>query len=98
MEKITINDYFPAYIAGDFAVKQGAWVVHLGEVEFITYRINEKNENQYLVMLHMKDKEAKIMVDSIGALKELLSTWAKSKDKELILEEEDLKGEVRTWD
>lgn len=98
MEKRKINNYFPAYIAGDFVVKQGAWVIHLGEVEFITYRINERNEMEYRVVFHMKDKEAKIMIDDLSALKELLSAWAVSKDKELILEEEELEGEVRTWD
>ena len=98
MEKITINNYKSAFVAEEFVIKSGSWIIHLGDVEFMTYRINEKDENSYLVVMHIGDKEAKIMVDDISAVYELFTAWAKTKGKELNLELEDLKGEVIKWD
>lgn len=98
MQKITINDYKSAFISNDFVVKSGSWIVDLKDVQFMTYRLNDKDETSYLVAFHIGDKETKIMVSNIEAVRELFKSWTNAKGTELEFEFEDIKGEVREWD
>tara|TARA_R100001086_G_C11836529_1_gene257995 strand:+ start:1330 stop:1626 length:297 start_codon:yes stop_codon:yes gene_type:complete len=98
MEKITINDYKSAFIAEEFVIKSGSWIIDLKDVQFMTYRLNEKDETSYLVAFHIGDKETKIMVDDISAVKELFTAWTNAKGLELEFERNDIKGEVKEWD
>jgi len=98
MQKITINDYKSAFISNGFVVKAGSWIINLRDVEFMTYRLNDKDETSYLVAFHIGDKETKIMVNDIQAVKELFKSWTNAKGTELEFEYEDIKGGIREWD
>lgn len=92
MEKYEINEYTSAYILDEFVVKSGRWIVNLANVDFMTYRANEKIHGAYLVTMHIGDKEVKVMADHIYAVKELFLRWATANNKKLEIEAGDLVG------
>jgi len=98
MEYIYISNFNSAFIAEKFVIKSGSWIIDLKDVQFMTYRLNERDETSYLINFHIGSKETKIMVDDIDSVKQLFNCWTEAKGLEVDFEKEDIKGEVKKWD
>tara|TARA_R100001463_G_scaffold136642_2_gene202733 strand:- start:2482 stop:2736 length:255 start_codon:yes stop_codon:yes gene_type:complete len=73
-----------------YLVKSNSYIIDLAQVDFITWKENEKREATYWAKLHIGSKEARYVCNNITELKELISVWTELKDKRIIVSEEEL--------
>ena len=73
-----------------YLVKSNSYIIDLAQVDFITWKENEKREATYWAKLHIGSKEARYVCNNITELKELISVWTELKDKRITVSEEEL--------
>ena len=73
-----------------YLVKSNSYIIDLAQVDFITWKENEKREATYWAKLHIGSKEARYVCNNITELKKLISVWTNLKGKRITVSEEEL--------
>ena len=73
-----------------YLVKSNSYIIDLAQVDFITWKENEKIGATYWAKLHIGSKEARYVCKNITELRELISVWTELKDKKITVSEEEL--------
>jgi hypothetical protein len=81
-----------------YLVKGNSYIIDLLNVDFITWKENEKVESSFWVKLHMGTKEARFVCDSLDDLRFLLECWTNLRGKILNLTDEELTEGEYKWD
>lgn len=76
-----------------YLLKQNSYIIDLYNVDFITWKENEKEEGTYWVKLHMGAKEARYVSRDITDLQLLITQWTNVRGKAIELEIEEIEGE-----
>jgi len=80
-----------------FLIKENSYIVDLFNVDFITFKENEKDFGSYWIKLHIGSKEVRYICDDINKLKEIVELWCEIHGKTISLDEKELVGENQ-WD
>tara|TARA_R110000744_G_scaffold116326_3_gene217486 strand:- start:369 stop:623 length:255 start_codon:yes stop_codon:yes gene_type:complete len=73
-----------------YLVKSNSYIIDLAQVDFITWKENEKREATYWAKLHIGSKEARYVCNNITELRELISVWTNHKGKRITVSEKEL--------
>ena len=73
-----------------YLIKSNSYMVDLFNVDFITWKENERIEGTYWAKLHIGSKEARFVCQDLDALRHLLEEWSKVRGKEITIENEDI--------
>lgn len=76
-----------------YLLKKNSYIIDLYNVDFITWKENEKEEGTYWVKLHMGNKEARYVSRDIDDLQLLLIQWTNVKGLEIEIEIDEIKGD-----
>jgi len=79
-----------------YLIKANSYIIDLYNVDFITWKENDKKEATYWAKLHIGSKEARYVCNGLQELKTLLLAWSDIRGKKIEIEDEDL--EVIEWD
>jgi|TARA_R100000329_G_C7579465_1_gene205304 hypothetical protein len=75
-----------------YLVKKNGYMVDMVNVDFITWKENENEEDNYWVKLHIGNKEARY-VCCLFELQELISCWTNMRGSRLDLAANEISGE-----
>ena len=73
-----------------FLIKSNSYMVDLTNVDFITFKENERDAGTYWVKLHIGSKEARYICEDKDSLRTLLENWSKLRGKEITITDEDI--------
>jgi|TARA_R100001463_G_scaffold18288_2_gene45904 hypothetical protein len=76
-----------------YLLKKNSYIIDLFNVDFITWKENEKEEGTYWVKLHMGNKEARYVSRDIDDLQLLLIQWTNVRGLEIEIEIDEIKGD-----
>lgn len=76
-----------------YLLKGNSYIIDLYNVDFITWKENDKVEATYWAKLHIGSKEARYICNSLNELRTLVQTWTDIRGKEATITEEDLISE-----
>jgi len=76
-----------------YLLKKNSYIIDLYNVDFITWKENEKEEGTYWVKLHMGNKEARYVSRDIDDLQLLLIQWTNVRGLEIEIEIDEIKGD-----
>lgn len=76
-----------------YLLKANSYLIDLANVDFVTWKENDKEEGTYWTKLHIGGKECRYVCDSLTDLNILIQTWSLLKGKRLELMEEELINE-----
>jgi len=76
-----------------YLLKKNSDIIDLFNVDFITWKENEKEEGTYWVKLHMGNKEARYVSRDIDDLQLLLIQWTNVRGLEIEIEIDEIKGD-----
>ena len=76
-----------------YLLKKNSYIIDLFNVDFITWKENEKEEGTYWVKLHMGNKEASYVSRDIDDLQLLLIQWTNVRGLEIEIEIDEIKGD-----
>jgi len=76
-----------------YLLKKNSYIIDLFNVDFITWKENEKEEGTYWVKLHMGNKEARYVSRDIDDLQLLLIQWTNVRGLEIEIEIYEIKGD-----
>jgi len=80
-----------------YLIKANSYIVDLFNVDFITWKENDKKESTYWAKLHIGSKEARYVCNSLEELKTLLTAWSDIRGDKINIEDKDIE-EVIEWD
>ena len=80
-----------------FLIKENSYIVDLFNVDFITFKENEKDFGTYWIKLHIGSKEVRYICDDIKQLKQVVELWCAIHGKTIAIDEQELVGEEK-WD
>ena len=64
-----------------YLIKANSYIIDLYNVDFITWKENDKMESTFWVKLHIGSKEARYVCNSIEEVKTLLLAWTDIRGK-----------------
>ena len=76
-----------------YLLKGNSYIIDLYNVDFITWKENDKVEATYWAKLHIGSKEARFVCNGLDELKTLVLAWTSIRGKEATIKEEDLISE-----
>jgi len=77
-----------------YLLKANSYIIDLINVDFITWKENDKVENTYWAKLHMGSKEARYVCEDLNELRTLVMAWCDLRGKGLTLSDNDL---IQEW-
>ena len=78
-----------------YLIKANSYIVDLYNVDFITWKENDKMESTFWAKLHIGSKEARYVCDSLDELKKLLLAWADIRGEKIEIKDEEV---IELWD
>tara|TARA_R110000751_G_scaffold45816_2_gene103606 strand:+ start:1390 stop:1647 length:258 start_codon:yes stop_codon:yes gene_type:complete len=76
-----------------YLLKGNSYIIDLYNVDFITWKENDKVEATYWAKLHIGSKETRFICNSLSELQTLVQAWTNIRGKEANITEEDLINE-----
>jgi len=76
-----------------YLLKGNSYIIDLYNVDFITWKENDKVQATYWAKLHIGSKETRFICNSLSELKTLVQAWTNIRGKEANITEEDLINE-----
>tara|TARA_R110001583_G_scaffold192701_2_gene359565 strand:+ start:3637 stop:3900 length:264 start_codon:yes stop_codon:yes gene_type:complete len=73
-----------------YLVKSNSYIIDLTQVDFITWKENDKVAETYWTKLHIGSKEARYVCADITELQELIRAWTKLQGKVIEVSKEEL--------
>lgn len=73
-----------------YLIKGNSYIIDLYNVDFITWKENDKLQSTYWAKLHIGSKEARFICNNITELRTLVQTWTNIRGEEASITEEDL--------
>ena len=77
-----------------YLLKSNSYIIDLHEVDFITWKENDKKADTYWAKLHVGSKEARYVCEGKEELKELLMAWADIKGTHIDIDYDDI---IEEW-
>jgi|TARA_R100000149_G_C5879267_1_gene143722 hypothetical protein len=68
------------------------YIIDLINVDFITFKENEKVAGEFWIKFHLGTKECRFRTDTKEQVTEIINTWAEIHGKELSLHETEIGG------
>ena len=78
-----------------YLIKANSYIIDLFNVDFITWKENDKMESTFWVKLHIGSKEARYVCNSIEEVKTLLLAWTDIRGKKIEIKDEEV---IDLWD
>ena len=76
-----------------YLLKGNSYIIDLYNVDFITWKENDKVEATYWAKLHIGSKEARFVCNDLNELKTLVQSWTDIRGKKVSIQDEDLINE-----
>ena len=73
-----------------YLLKGNSYVIDLNNVDFITWKENDKVEATYWAKLHIGSKEARFVCNNLTELRTLVLAWTTIRGEQATITEEDL--------
>tara|TARA_R110000764_G_C10774976_1_gene355437 strand:- start:5 stop:262 length:258 start_codon:yes stop_codon:yes gene_type:complete len=76
-----------------YLLKGNSYIIDLYNVDFITWKENDKVAATYWAKLHIGSKEARFVCNDLNELKTLVQSWTDIRGKKVSIQDEDLINE-----
>ena len=80
--------------ANRYLIKSNSYMIDLDNVDFITWKENEKIAGTYWAKLHIGSKDARYVCKDEASLKNLLEIWSKIKGKKVEIDIDEI---IEEW-
>lgn len=76
-----------------YLLKGNSYIIDLYNVDFITWKENDKVAATYWAKLHIGSKEARFVCNDLNELKMLVQSWTDIRGRKVSIQDEDLVNE-----
>jgi len=80
-----------------YVMLKNNYIVDLITVDFITFKENEKVENEFWIKFHIGTKECRYRTSTRSEVADIINTWSAVHGKDVSIDESELGG-ANEWD